>query len=214
MRAVTQMHGHIHVHTPPYIYVPACTCTHHSTKSTPSPKPGVHGTGEKSEREILGQTQDVKEGGQWEGGREHRSGGGHRGSGGQSRREPTPLAGAGVPGLAGPPPRCVWSATSWAWASIHNALRAEGRGRQGKLILLHVHSHTRMHSRSRGQDSGPCGLEAGGPGREPLGREGGAGSHSDAEDERESPLASPNPLATGAPPGTPPYTRPGARVCN
>lgn len=49
-------------------------------------------------------------------------------------------------GLASTPLRCVQSATSWAWASVHSALKWGGRGAQGETDPLPTHSYTGTHT--------------------------------------------------------------------
>lgn len=97
---------------------------------------------------------------------------GRRGRGGQGwaaalnawpEGEARPVASAGVPSLPEPPRRCVWSATSWACASIHGALK-RGRGEGSTRGSASPFTHTRTLActpRPRGQGSGPAALQLG-----------------------------------------------------
>lgn len=118
----------------------------------------------------------------------------------------SPVACAGVLGL-----RAVWSATSGAWASIHNALKwtwvGEGglwcdTGRNSSL------SHTMAHAFLGPTGSGPWGIGAWGSGAE---RQRGAGLSPRCRGEGGVPLDCLSPRVTSATPGTfsgypPPHT--------
>lgn len=73
------------------------------------------------------------------------------------------MASAGVPSLPEPPRRCVWSATSWACASIHGALkRGRGEGSTRGSASPFTHTHTLACTpRPRRQGSGPAALQLG-----------------------------------------------------
>lgn len=143
-----------------------------------------------------------------------------RGSGGQGRAaalnawpegEARPVASAGVPGLPEPPQRCVWSATSWACASIHGALKwgdggglrgAQGETRPPSHTLTHLHALSGPVARAVGL--WPCSLESWGREREEQ------ASHPDAQVREGSLLASPNPRLHRESPEPPPHTSPKA----
>lgn len=165
-----------HTHTYTHAHIPL------SKKSTPPTNQEFVLQKKKLRERNDMPTKDAEDGQEEQQKREgHGSGGvgwgphSRRGSGGQGRAaalnawpegEARPVASTGVPGLPEPPQRCVWSATSWASASIHNALKWGGaggfEGSTGGNGSPFTHTHTLACTpRCHGQGSGPMALQLG-----------------------------------------------------
>lgn len=144
---------------------------------------------------------------------------GRRGRGGQGwaaalnawpEGEARPVASAGVPSLPEPPRRCVWSATSWACASIHGALK-RGRGEGSTRGSASPFTHTRTLActpRPRGQGSGPAALQLGVLGERERGT--GLPPRCTGQGGGAVPLGQPHPRPHRESPEPPPCTGPKA----
>lgn len=181
---------------PMHIYVPTCTRLYTPlNKINPVPQTRASYYGRKMGERPWGNPETARKGSRLGEGESA----GRAGATVQGRA--APVASAGEPGVS--PPGRVWPATSWACASLPNALTAEGRGRRGKLIPLCAHPHTRTHSRSRGQDRAPVAWQLGSWARTRRERKR-SRLPTQLQRMRGVPLGQPQLPAMGACPGTPP----------